>query len=453
MKNWKYFGAVALVIVAGACIIMMRNSGEQVHAVRVQRQAITAYVDEQGKTRLPVVHRITMPFAARIEPIEVVEGERVWRKQVVARIVQSDLEIALEQARATVNRYVASIAENQHNVVEERARQQAIEMVESMVKTAEAAEARLTASKSRLEFATRFRQDAERLFQENAVSETEFERAQLDEVESQVQYAQDALAWQAATSLRKATELLPQIIDAYVNRKEMTRAVLENQKAEAEAQLKEVLTRQRRGTMRSPVDGLVLERMVTNEQYLPGGAELLTIGDPSQLQVEVDVLTLDVGEIELGDRALIYGPAVGVNEEKGLPGVVQRIYPAGFTKISSLGVEQQRVKVIVDFAEGVLNDLLQRRELGVDFRVRVQIVTASQPDALVVPRSALFRSPDGQWQVFAVRRSRAHRQNVHVGLMNDRQVEIRQGLRENEYVIVAPESDLRSGRRVHFSQP
>jgi len=126
---------------------------------------------------------------------------------------------------------------------------------------------------------------------------------------------------------------------------------------------------------------------------------------------------------------------------------VHRVYPQAFTKISSLGVEQQRVKVIVRLAA---TELQQLRELGVgaDYRVRVRIFTDHHADALLVPRSAMFRGADGGWQVFAVANGTARLRDVTVGLMNDQHVEIIDGLEQDELVILAPENDLVDGIRV-----
>src|SRR5690606_22342502 len=119
-----------------------------------------------------------------------------------------------------------------------------------------------------------------------------------------------------------------------------------------------------------------------------------------------------------------------------------RIYPAGFTKVSSLGVEQQRVMVILKFTPEELQRLRKDRRMGVDYRVRVRIFTAKKDNALVIPRSALFRGPGGAWQVFAVRGGKASLVNVEIGLLNDEAVEITKGVEDGEEVILAPESSI-----------
>src|SRR5690606_13032237 len=119
-----------------------------------------------------------------------------------------------------------------------------------------------------------------------------------------------------------------------------------------------------------------------------------------------------------------------------------------FTKISSLGVEQQRVLVIIRFAPEELASLLENQQLGVDYRVRVRIIVAQKSNALVVPRSALVPTIDGSWQLFVVRDRRVVAQPVEVGLMNDQEAEIISGITSGEYVIPVPETSLTSGTHV-----
>jgi HlyD family secretion protein len=197
--------------------------------------------------------------------------------------------------------------------------------------------------------------------------------------------------------------------------------------------------------MRSPVHGVVLHRYVRDEGFLPPGTRLLEIGQMERMEVEADLLTVDVVGVQRNDPVEIYGPAIGVPPARG---IVERIYPSGFSKVSSLGVEQQRVKAIVRFEPNDLKRLLAERNLGVGYRVRVRIETARKADALVVPRSALFRGPGGRWQLYAVRDGRAHVQDVTLGLVNDEYAEITSGLARGELVIPSPESSLVHRQRV-----
>ncbi len=442
---WLLLGGLLL---AGLLVYMFvygLSSPVAVETARTRLGSIREFVDEQAKTRLPETYLITMPITGRIEAITLVEGDRVKQGQVVAQIVPRDLQLAVDQARAVVQRLDASIHENAYVKVEETAYQQAEQFVISTKAAVQAAAERMVAGKAKLTYTTRDLARVRQLAGTGARTQNDLEQSQLANVQSDVDYKQDQLVHAAMVAVGAATDLMPLMVRQYIDRKKLNGAVLEKEKAEAEAKLQQVLQEQERGTMRSPVDGVVLDRLVSNERYLAAGRTLLEIGRLEDLEVEADVLSLDVVAAKVGDRAEIYGPAIGLPPAHGR---VERVYPAGFTKVSSLGVEQQRVKVILRFGKDNLKRLLDQRRLGVGYRVRVRIYTADKSRALLVPRSALFRSPDNAWQVFVVRGGRARLQTVEVGLMNDEQVEIVKGLSENEAVILAPESSLTDGARV-----
>jgi HlyD family secretion protein len=214
---------------------------------------------------------------------------------------------------------------------------------------------------------------------------------------------------------------------------------------EAEVRLKEAQRDQKRGELQSPIEGVVLERAISDERQVAAGTVLLTVGRLEDLEIEADILSQDVVNVKEDNTVEITGPAIGPQPAHGK---VTRIYPAGFTKTSSLGVEQQRVKVIIAFNPDDLNRVRNERGLGVDYRVRVKVFTTQKEDALVVPRSALFRGGDGGWQLFVVRGGKAELQPVKVGLMNDEQAEITDGIQPGEEVVLAPETSLRDGVRV-----
>lgn len=447
MRRWGILTLLVVVIVVSAIAAAMFRPGVPVQLADVRRNEIREYIDERGKTRVPRVYRVTTPQSGRVEEIALQEGSVVKTGQVVARFVSEDLENTVDEARAVVERLAAAIAENDDVSVENIVALQATQFVNSMTNTVEAAKAQMDSSAKRSEFAETNLGRIQRLQKSGARTEDDLDRATLQYWEGQLGFRQNTLTVEAMKSIRAATALLPQMVQDYISRKGLTRGVLEAQKSEAEARLRQVLTQRERGTMKSPVDGVILHRNVVNEQQLSAGTELLTIGRLDRLEVEADVLSQDVVQVENGDLVEIYGPAVGRGLGKGVPGRIHRIYPAGFTKVSSLGVEQQRVKVVVRFDEATSSELRQR-DVGVDYRVRVRIFTQIRPDALVVPRSALFRSPDGGWQLFVAQGKRAMLHSVSVGLMNDATVEITEGLDEGQQVILAPDTKLSHGSRV-----
>ena len=405
-----------------------------------------------------------MPFAGRIDSV-VSEGTRVLRLEdlkpgtpvkkgdVVARIVPRDIQLSVERADAEVRRLEAAIAENEDVGVERTVKEQALQLIKSMTATVEAARERLRSGKSKLDYAKWDFERVRKLAATGARTQDELEQAQVRKVQAEVDYRQDRLVHAAMAAMAVATDLMPTMVQKYIERKlVMTNKVLSAQQAEAEVRRQQVLEDKQRGTMRSPVDGVILKRSITNERLLTAGATLMEIGRPEDLEIEADVLSLDVVDAKKGDPVAIYGPAVGRPADRSIPGTVDRIYPAGFTKISSLGVEQQRVKVIIRFDPDVLGRLLAKRDLGVGYRVRVRIFTAEKPQALVAPRNALFRATDGNWRVYAIRGGRAYIQKVEVGLINDERAEITKGLSEGDQVVLAPESNLSNGARVEIKQ-
>jgi HlyD family secretion protein len=443
MKWWIIGGIAALVI----AFIAMRglSRGLPVESAEAKPGDIREFVDEQAQTRLPIEHLITMPYEGRIAQIKVEEGASVEAGKMVAEIVPIDVELANKEAQLAVSRLNASIIESGDVSVEATTKEQSELLVLSMADTVKAALSRVRSGEAKLDYAQKNFRRIRTLRETNSSSEEQLNQAELSQIEADVDLVQDQLVHSSLVSMELATKLVPKIVTQYMQRKKLTVDVLKEEKQQAETKLAVQQRNAQRAVMNSPINGVVLERMETNERHLPAGTVLMKVGDPKQLEVEADILSQDVVRMKKGNVVEIYGPAVGPG---GAKGVVERVYPAGFTKVSSLGVEQQRVKVIVRFNPGELDRLQKAHELGVGYRVRVRIFTAAKSGALVVPRSALFRGPDGSWQVYAVVDGKAKLTTVQVGLMNDEQVEIAQGVASGQRVVLAPESTLADGTKV-----
>lgn len=448
-RTWLIAAGAVFALILTWALLGGFSAGTPVRASRVAVRPIRQFIEEQAVTRLPETFQITMPYPGRVQPMRLVEGTPVEQGQIVARIVPRDLELQVAQAKAAVERLDASIAENAYNAVENTALQQTLEYLKSMQATVDAARARVESSQAAHEYAETNLARVRKLFQSNAASQDDLDRATLEKIQAAMTYRQDQLILAATEAIQAATNLMPDMVRQYIHRKGLTGDVLLRQKSEATVQLQKALDDQQRGIMTSPVDGVVLARHVTNEQFLPAGACLLEIGRLEDLEVEADILSLDVVSAKKGDRVEIVGPAIG-----RVPawGTVERIYPAGFTKVSSLGVEQQRVKVLVRFDPNHLRRLRAEQDLGVGYRVRVRIITAQKAKAKVIPRSAMFRGTDGAWHVYAVRGGRAEVQKVTLGMLNDEHAEVLDGLAPGELVIRGPESSLTDGQRVWVEQ-
>ncbi len=193
--------------------------------------------------------------------------------------------------------------------------------------------------------------------------------------------------------------------------------------------------------VRSPVSGRVLKLHRESEGVVIAGEPLIDIGNPKNMEVKAEVLSADAVKIRKGTpvRFERWGG------DKPLTGTVRVVEPAGFTKISSLGVEEQRVLVIIDFTsppevwEG----------LGDGYRLDASFIVWEGREVLQVPASALFRKGDG-WALFVIGNKRAHLRVVEVGHRNGLSAEIIAGLKEGETVIMHPDDTVREGRRVRM---
>jgi HlyD family secretion protein len=189
----------------------------------------------------------------------------------------------------------------------------------------------------------------------------------------------------------------------------------------------------------SPVGGRILRVFQESSRVVPGGFALLEVGDPADLEVRIEVLSRDGVAIRPGARIILEqwgGPAP-------LTARVRLVEPSAFTKISALGVEEQRVYVVADFAD----PLDRRPTLGDNYRVEAHVVTWEDPAALRAPAGALFQH-GGAWQTFVLDGRRARLRTVQVGHSNGRDTEILGGLGEGEQVVLYPGDKVADGTRV-----
>jgi HlyD family secretion protein len=189
----------------------------------------------------------------------------------------------------------------------------------------------------------------------------------------------------------------------------------------------------------SPIDGRVLQVPHECEGPVRTGAPLLVVGDPAALEVEVDLLSADAVKVKPG-MPVLFDRWGG---EGLLQGVVRTVEPVGHTKVSALGVEEQRVLVICDFT----SPRAKWQRLGDGYRVEARFVLWQEDDVLQVPASSLFRYRDG-WAVFVIKDNRAQRRVVKVGQRNGLTAQIVSGLKPGEQVINHPSEEVENGRRV-----
>lgn len=393
MRRWikRALSAVLFLGLVALLIFAFLPKPVEVETAPVAQGPFAQAVEEEGMTRVRERYLISAPLAGQLLRIQLEAGDSVKRGDVLATMIPAApplLDVRTE--RELQERLGAAEAE--------RLRARA---------SAERAKAALTQAQSDLE-------RARQLAEEGLVSAAEREQREL------------------TVTLRT---------------RELEAAQFESQVAEHQVDLaRAALIRAKQGAgagerleIRSPVNGKVLRILQESERVVPLGTPLLEIADPADLEVVVDVLTTDAVDIRPGMPARI----VRYGGEAPLEGRVRRVEPSAFTKISALGVEEQRVNVVID-----LTSPRDRWEtLGDGYRVEAQIFVFTKEDALKVPSGALFREGD-RWAAFALSDGRARKRTVEVERRSGAEAMIEGGLSSGEEVIVYPSDAVKEGVKV-----
>ena len=250
MKTYLIIGGIAAAIVAVAVGARLFDEGITVEAARARTASIRETIDERGKTRLPHVHNVTMPFTGRIEEITLVEGTPVKEDQVVAQVVPEDLKLSMDAATAAVERLDASIKENDDASVENVSLKQSHKFVESMDRSVEAAkergargqgQARLFAKEPRPHLQALHRPIAGPRPKRNT------RRPSWPLVQADVDYQQDQLVLRAMEAMQAATNLMPVTLTEYIGRKKLSHDVLERERRKPRVRWQEAKRDQDRG--------------------------------------------------------------------------------------------------------------------------------------------------------------------------------------------------------------
>ena len=384
--------ALIAAIVIAALFLAIRKPPYQVDLATVTQAPMTVTIDDEGETRVRDLFVVAAPINGRLTRIELEPGDPVIAGQtVVARMTPVDPDFLDPRSEA-------------------RARAQI-----------QALDAMLASSSMRIEQARAARDLA---IQQQGRIEALFNRG---------------FATRAALDSANAS-----VSSAYATYSEAARAT-EAARFDRDAGRANLVTpnspRGRSGMLdiRSPTSGTVMRLPRESEATVAAGTPLVEVGDPRKLEVVTDLLSADAVRLRPGARVMIdnWGGATPLN------GRVQRIEPFGFTKISALGVEEQRVNVIID----ITDPPEKWTKLGHGYRVIIRAVEWESASTLQLPVSALFRDK-GKWAVFAVENGRANLVPITIGRMNDEQAELLGGLRKGATVILHPSEKISDDARV-----
>ena len=383
--RWIAAALVLLAIVAAA----MWPESMAVDAATAGVGPLQVTIDEDGETRVRDRFVISAPVSGRLQRIELEPGDRVVRgKTVLARLTPAQAPLIDSRSRAELAA--------------------ALEGARAAVGQAQAEQQRAAATLARARSELRRQQQLDKA--------GILARDSLEAAETAVKTGEEGL---------HATEFA------------VTRAEFELQ--QARARLQGPTTAGGEVVIVAPIDGIVLKRLRESEAVVPLGEALLEVGDPQRLEVVADLLSTDAVRVPPGAAVLIEQ----AGDQPPLRARVRRVEPSGFMKVSALGVEEQRVNVLIDFVDAAS----AARVLGDNYRVGVRIVTWSDDHVLRVPVGSLFRRGEG-WATFVIEQGRARLRTVEIGQRNETFAQVTNGLSAGQVVVLHPPDTLTDGARI-----
>jgi HlyD family secretion protein len=389
LRRTIYTGlALALAIYV---VIAFLPSPVKVEAVRVQQGHMMVAVEEDGEARVHDRYIIAAPITGRLERVEFDNGDAVKKGVMVASLLPAP--------------------------VEPQKREEIFARVQNAQALQREADAQVEHARADYAQAQRERARAEELAQSGLVSLQTLEQARNAEATSRRDL--DAARYRAAAAASDVRSAEAGLIAVEATQRSSPKSV----------------------KIYAPVSGKVLQVLEKSERVVPQGTPLITIGNPRKLEVVVDVLSSDAVKVTPGMKVLIEG----WGGDHPLLARVRCLEAAAVTKISALGVEEQRVNVIADFIDSP--DVL-----GDGYRVEVNIVTWEADKVLTVPLSALFRRGEN-WSVFIIEGDKVTSRNVEIGHRSRFAVEILKGLEDGEQIVLHPSNDLKDGMRIEIQRP
>lgn len=390
--HWKRRTLLLLtgVIVAWGLYVGLRPQAVEVDMAQASRTVLRATLEQEGRTRVLERYVVTAPVAGYARRIRLNVGDPVQSGDVLAELEPLRAEALDPRQHAEA---LARIAAAQANVSALQQRTQASASTASL-------------------------------------AQTQLQRTQSLRLQGHVSAAAEDLAAAQAQSSQAEWRAAQFAVTTAQHDLEAARAVLHYATLGSASRLVAV---------RAPVVGSVLKIVRKSEGPVATGQALVEIGNPRALEVEVDLLSADAVRIHPGTR-VVFERWGG---DGSLEGVVRVIEPAAFTKVSALGVEEQRVWVIVSFT----SPASQWQGLGDGYRVEASFILWEGQDILQIPASALFREGSG-WATFVVMNGKASKRAVQVGQRNGLQAQILSGIQLGERVINHPDDRVREGVKV-----
>ena len=391
-RTTSIIGALLLALAAFGLYRLLMPQPILVETAEVATSRFQDTIEEDGRTRVQHRYLVSAPLSGRVQRLALEAGDVVQTGQMLTTITPPVSPLLDPRVRMELEAQVG-------------AAEAAVEETESLHEQAKVLLAQASAELER----------TKQLAQRNVAAAAQLEREEF------LFRSAERHAYAAERRWHAATHVL-----------EQARAALKStDNSEAGESF----------PVSSPINGRVLRVIQESESVVSQATPLVELGDPGDLEIAVDILTTDAARIREGDNVIVerWGGSTD------LQGAVRRVEPSGFTKVSALGVEEQRVWVIVD----IISPRETWTSLGDGYRVEVKIVVDETDQATVVPIGALFRRGDA-WNVFVVEEGRVHLREIQVARLSVPVAAIAQGVRPGEVLVVYPPAALADGSKVRF---
>lgn len=406
-----------------------------------RRGDLARVIREEARTRYRTTHLVSMPYPGRLQRHEVEEGDRVTRGQVLAT-----LQLDLAEAALLSSREELAAAQRELELIRDTSDEKAaVAQAQARLRASEAAAVarrdELPLHQAALDLAVSERQRVADLAARGAATQAQVDRAESELRRTRALVRVSETQARAAAAEVEAARATVEQARILLSTQATRAARVQAQVAALEARLVPLRDDLRRTAVVSPIDGEVLTVMNRSEAILAPGTPLFELGDPTSLEVEVDLLSEDAVHVRPDGLYGIYGRALGGDDEAGrsaeVPAQLREVSPRGFTKRSSLGVEEQRVHAWFAFIQAPPG-------LGHGYRVHLRAALEVARDAILVPRRALLR--DGRdWIVFLDQGGRARRRVVTPGLGDESWVVVLRGVTPEDVLLLDVPETLEEG--------
>lgn len=438
MSRSTISAAIAAAITASLALSGCKGE-RSVDVVKPTRGRIEESFEAPARTRIPSDFTVRTPIDGRVGSVEFKVGDPVKKGQVIATYDLLDLEQEVAELQSLIEQYQTQQRIGQNVALEDSLVTESAKIQEAMAFYVQSAEAAVSSAQSVLERRQAQLEETKRLVAKGAVSQESLQDLQLsvDTAQNDVADARSRVA--SLKALQSAVDIAPIMAGQQKARRLADAEPLQSQIAQVTARKTRAEHKLVLASIASPMDGTILEVLHAGSDAMAAGQELVRIGDLSKLEVAAEVLTEDAQRIRIGSEVELTLRRGG----KSVTAAVASIEPEGFTTVSSLGIEQQRVRVIIEFPEGTTP-----AELGIDYSVGARFIVDRLEDVLLVPRFSVLQDADGTHYVLKVSGGMIQRQSIEIGLSDDRQAQVLSGLSTDDEILSQPDTSYVEGEKV-----